>query len=624
MQTCDHLPPFKYPPLSKARQEIRLLRLCAPSQKEDSSIVECSIQTASIDTNVEYLAVSYVWGASSPTQSLIINGDEPGEPRALQIGTNLNEALRYFQSQEEIRNSLLWIDAICISQKDDDEKSWQVASMKSIYEQAIEVLAWLGPSTDTDRKAFDMLENLENRLHETGPDLTEERFSEFAEVLAKDDGSGGRAIQEIIERPWFRRIWIQQEFLAARDIEFACGGYFCRWETLFVASATIKSLQRVAWAKAAGQALTLGGVELELFGLQAAGQGTDMFRLRCDFQGNNDIYSLWELLLAAKAGDIRSTDPRDTIFALIGLARDRSALGIEVDYKLTPQNCFVQASKALLQQGHLRLLWLSSQPKTIKDLPSWVPDWSAEWNLTPFVLSYCKRDIRWDLPGSNDGNFTAGSPCESSPRFKMVGPRELLIIRGVVHGGILSASAILGKYLDFHPLEYLLLAVELVKDMANGCTPPVNLDTQVVIRTLLHDTESKYDGHSLVTSLDDITLSVRLTSELLARLTDYIVNDHGTPDADLDNLFSYLTMSMSKLENRRIFLTSGGSLGIGSARIKPGDIVVVLQGAEVPFVIREDCSKCDAYNLISEAYVHGIMYGELMNGGPEAREFQIY
>jgi hypothetical protein len=81
------------------------------------------MQAVSLNTNVEYLAVSYVLGAPSPTHKLIISGKGPGNPQTLDIGTNLNEALRTFQNKENIRKSYLWIDAICIHQTDSDEKS---------------------------------------------------------------------------------------------------------------------------------------------------------------------------------------------------------------------------------------------------------------------------------------------------------------------------------------------------------------------------------------------------------------------------------------------------------------------------------------------------------------------
>lgn len=625
MPDCNRLPLFQYRPLDQARREIRLIAICPPSQQEDSSIIECSMKTASLDTDVEYLAVSYVWGNPFPARKLIVNGEGAEYPQALYIGPNINEALQSFRSQETIRETYLWIDAICINQTDNDEKSWQVACMKSIYEQAIDVLAWLGPPDIMSKSAVDMLNFLDHRLVETGPDLKEERFKEFEEVLTKDRGSGGNDILKLIGRPWFKRIWIQQEFLVAREVEFVCGEYFFRWEVLFVASTTIKNLLRFAFRKTLGQNLGRDNIEREILGLHPSiNYETDMFRMRCDFQGNEDVYSLWDLLLSAKAGGVQSTDPRDNVFALLGLASDSSTLGIAANYNLTPQDCFIKVSKALLGQGHLRLLWFASHRKIMEDLPSWVPDWSSEWELECYGLSYCKRDLLRDRAESNDGHFTAGNSCESSLNFKTVESRELLVIRGFVHDRILAASPIFGNHEQYNPFEYLLRVIEMIKNTANGCVPPVSIDTQVMIRTLLFDTELKYDGHGMLDPLDNTNVSIRLTSELLAKITDYVMNDRGEPNDDLNNSESYLEIKMANLQDHRIFITSSGCLGVGWAWIKPGDIVAVFHGAEVPFILREDCVSCQIYNLMGEAYVHGIMDGEMAKGRSDDREFQIY
>lgn len=624
MQNWNYLPLFQYPPLDKARREIRLITICPSSQQGDSNIVECSIKISSLKTKVKYLAVSYVWGAPSPTHKLLINGEGPEYPQALCIGPNINEALRSFRNQKAIRENNLWIDAICINQTDNDEKSWQVACMKSIYEQAVQVLAWLGPSNIAGKSAFDMLNALEQRLEESGPDLEVERFEEFAEVLAKDLGSGGNEIQKIIDRPWFQRIWVQQEFLVAREVEFVCGEYSFRWEALFIASTTIKNLRRVTFEKTLGQNLPWDNVDGELLGLNPNGPETDMFRMRCDFQGNEDVYTLWDLLISAKGDGIRSTDPRDSIFALFGLASDSPGLGIVANYDLTHQDCFTQASKAMLRQGHLRLLWFSSHRKVVKDLPSWVPDWSSEWDLSYYVASYCKRDLSRDLPTIKDGNFTAGNSCEVNLSFKTVDSKDLLVIRGLLYDRILTASPILGNSEEYNPFNYLLEAIKLIQDIANGCMPRASIEIQDIVRTLLYDTELRYDGHGLFDALDDINVSIRLTPGLLARITDYVINDRGEPNADLNGLESFLRIRMANLKNHRIFITSSGSIGIGWAWIKPGDIVAIFHGAEMPFVLQEDCVACEIYNLMGEAYVHGIMYGEFARGESDAREFQIY
>ncbi|KIM93230.1 hypothetical protein OIDMADRAFT_93592, partial [Oidiodendron maius Zn] len=60
----------------------------------------------------------------------------------LHIEPNLAIALRHLRS--EVSDLVIWIDAVCINQKDPEEKSWQVGLMRRVYLQAERVLVWLG------------------------------------------------------------------------------------------------------------------------------------------------------------------------------------------------------------------------------------------------------------------------------------------------------------------------------------------------------------------------------------------------------------------------------------------------------------------------------------------------
>jgi hypothetical protein len=53
----------------------------------------------------------------------------------------------------------------------------------------------------------------------------------------------------------------------------------------------------------------------------------------------------------------------------------------------------------------------------------------------------------------------------------------------------------------------------------------------------------------------------------------------------------------------------------------PGDRVVVLFGAELPLVLRQDDEGY--YQVIGEAYVHGAMDGEVMTMGFKSKSFDI-
>lgn len=64
----------------------------------------------------------------------------------LAVTPNLEEALRYLQYDNVPR--ALGVDAICIDQKNPEERSKQVARKGEIYSKAIRVVAWLGPEEE--------------------------------------------------------------------------------------------------------------------------------------------------------------------------------------------------------------------------------------------------------------------------------------------------------------------------------------------------------------------------------------------------------------------------------------------------------------------------------------------
>lgn len=63
----------------------------------------------------------------------------------MQVTPNLSAALDRLRLDTETR--MLWVDALCINQVDNTERSQQVAQMGKIYSDARETIAWLGRGT---------------------------------------------------------------------------------------------------------------------------------------------------------------------------------------------------------------------------------------------------------------------------------------------------------------------------------------------------------------------------------------------------------------------------------------------------------------------------------------------
>ncbi|KIM99253.1 hypothetical protein OIDMADRAFT_97589, partial [Oidiodendron maius Zn] len=117
---------------------IRVLHL-APSTSL-SSPLQCELFEVNLDQRPSFEALSYVWGRMTPGRHIFCSGSQ------LPITENCEAALRCLRHHERPR--VLWVDAICINQSSNEEKSVQVALMGRIYGQSARVLAWLGKSSE--------------------------------------------------------------------------------------------------------------------------------------------------------------------------------------------------------------------------------------------------------------------------------------------------------------------------------------------------------------------------------------------------------------------------------------------------------------------------------------------
>src|SRR5258708_15378584 len=124
---------YRYWPLQRENASIRLVQILERDKEGgEDSLIKCSIKSVSLDENPEYTALSYTWGDPKVIKPILLDG------KKLQVTTNLHCALVALRARGS--NTRFWIDAISINQQDDDEKSWQVAQMLRIYEEATRVV----------------------------------------------------------------------------------------------------------------------------------------------------------------------------------------------------------------------------------------------------------------------------------------------------------------------------------------------------------------------------------------------------------------------------------------------------------------------------------------------------
>lgn len=166
--------------------EIRILQL---QPELDTDMLQCNLENICLsDSKHSFVAFSWTWGKEPKPEEYVkinLNGDQFG------VRSNLYEALSALRKDGETVH--LWIDAICINQKNPKEKNSQIPLMADIYTSASEVYVWLGGCADDSDFVMEILRN--NR---------EEHYKSSRFILG---------LFEILLRPWWTRTWIVQEFV---------------------------------------------------------------------------------------------------------------------------------------------------------------------------------------------------------------------------------------------------------------------------------------------------------------------------------------------------------------------------------------------------------------------------
>ena len=167
---------------------LRVMKLLPGARHEDEircKIVHTSLSQYQFDTG-GYIALSYVWGNPEDQVPITI------EDQHLLVTSNLDSALRHIR---HVKNEILiWADAVCINQTDDEEKGQQVAQMGDVYKNALRTIIFLGEGTAMSDRHMSILES-----------------THFPVV-----GSHDLALS-ILSRPWFSRIWTFQELILSKD-----------------------------------------------------------------------------------------------------------------------------------------------------------------------------------------------------------------------------------------------------------------------------------------------------------------------------------------------------------------------------------------------------------------------
>jgi hypothetical protein len=321
-----------YTPL-EATDQLRLLLL---SRGKFDDPIHGTLMIARLGSNIKFQALSYTWADARGDDSrskIIFLG-----PRwdMFMVTANCEAALRRLRRKDD--DCMVWVDAICINQGNHVERNHQVGLMRRIYSAASEVFVYLGEASPLAKEAFERLM--------------------WAKKHQSIDEKGRQSLKDLFNMRYFSRIWIIQEIANAKLATIHLGDNAMGWSIL--EEERLKTL--------------------EIY--NNAPKWISNIYLRQEYT-TRDLSNLLFYTISSEA-----SDPRDKLFALLGLVKDADEFGLAADYSLSLQE--VQVGVAAFFITHeddcsiLRYaVGVSSDSPA--EVPSWVPTWDRGYRSRPIL-----------------------------------------------------------------------------------------------------------------------------------------------------------------------------------------------------------------------------------------------
>ena len=281
--------PYQYRRLNYTLgQEIRLIELLPGLPSED---IRCNIIHVNLDDDPKFEAVSYTW-ATEDGDDTFSKTIYTSSNTTMSVTANCMSALRQLRKMSDVRR--LWVDAVCIDQTNPSERNHQVAMMTQIYTQAVNVRICI---EDTRQS----------------PD-----YGPLFKWLQDPSNSGTEpvfpSLGHLISLRYFQRVWVIQEVALARVAYLHVNDR----EVLF-SSAILRYIQ--------SEYPTRGVLSWDT-----------SFKVKAD------------LLTCLRAGlGGHCTDPKDKVYAVLGLMEPVARSSIPINYSLTIEELYAYVNIAIVR-----------------------------------------------------------------------------------------------------------------------------------------------------------------------------------------------------------------------------------------------------------------------------------
>lgn len=383
-----------------------------------------------------------------------------------------------------------------------------------------------------------------------------------------------------------------------------------------------------------------------------------MDRLRT-FKNQDDIearphFPLVNILLESR--HFKSTLASDKIYGVLDLASDGYGL-VEPDYSTPPAEVFKNfAVSYITTRGNIDLLYCCIKPRkeSYLTLPSWVPDWTQPCHHNLFTFT----------------GYGSHASRKTDPAFRFANDNQTLFVRGKYIDKIEAVEKT--RRIPRHPSEDLPLSAwthsidgtpahigpDILGSQHNAWRDDLNENARLYMRNIISIAypDQKVTPETFEALWRSFVCNKRIDqtvpppewgqhfSDFMANLTtpkshraaryEQIARVERNPydlRESVDNRRLIEEKERGLMEftqayglwcyNRRFLKTQAGRFGWGVDTTEPGDVICVLYGASIPFILRPVGGGC--FEVVGDCYVHEFMDGEAMTDDIEECEFHL-
>jgi hypothetical protein len=527
---------------------------------------------------------------------------------------------------------LLWADAICVDQTNDDEKNHQVGMMGMIYQRAHAVAVWLGvpENEENARLAFEKIDyfdslnvsHMKRATQKRGPwwwprkplQASKGLYSVLSVMSPSDkmvfDKPGSstyrawQGITSILTSPWWSRTWVHQEATVQESrkfiiqqgfvqhpvakVEFIYGQHSTSWAKLILAADVAEHLEgfQSIDMKFIGDSLSNLKRVMTVRFLRCQSLELDLLRLLRTFRNTS------------------CSNARDKVYAPLCLAASSARAAIAPNYQKSIMEVFMDVARLYLSQQHDNLDFLGYVAKfelLEAGWPSWLPDWRHKMQSEPF-----QRALYVQTP-----------PARAARRYLDHGMADFQgtitqVYRATVHSTAIARieglrlkvqgfrCGVVTELIPFIPgTNMTLQALERWNPFGQGKYLTGEPLIRALARTQAADVEFDFHGRACRRGygIDHVLLARDKTT----------MSKH-----DLEARDRLMSSVVYANAGRCLCRTDRGYIGLVHEASKIGDEVYGLMGRQVFDVLRKRSGEARGFEYIGECYLHGLMDGEAM------------